>query len=101
MSTAKAAFFIVKNRQIAHEGRMIFDYKILFAAFAILLTIIGYIPYIRGMMNGSNKPHIFTWVIWVIVSGIAFVAQLHDHGGPGAWVTGFICFMCLMTSLLA
>lgn len=80
---------------------MIFDYKILFAAIAILLTIAGYIPYIQGMMNGSNKPHIFTWVIWVVVSGIAFVAQIHAQGGPGAWVTGFICFMCLMTSLLA
>ncbi len=80
---------------------MDFDLKIVFAATAILLTIIGYAPYLRGMWKGSNKPHIFTWIIWVIVSGIAFVAQLSENAGPGAWVTGFICFMCLVVSVLA
>jgi len=80
---------------------MIFDYKIMFAILAIILTIAGYAPYIRGMVMGTNKPHIFTWVVWVIVAGVAFFAQLHEHAGPGAWVTGFISFMCLLVSLLA
>lgn len=80
---------------------MIFDYKITLAALAILLTIVGYTPYLRGMMKGSNKPHIFTWIIWTIVAGIAFAAQLSEHAGPGTWVTGFIGFMCLLVSLLA
>lgn len=80
---------------------MIVDYKIAFASLAILLTIIGYIPYLWGIIKGSNKPHIFTWIIWVIVAAIAFFAQLSVNAGPGTWVTAFIGFMCLLVSLLA
>lgn len=80
---------------------MMFDYKIAFAVIAILLTTVGYIPYLWGIVKGSNKPHIFTWIIWVIVAAIAFFAQLSEHAGPGTWVTGFIGLMCALVSVLA
>lgn len=80
---------------------MMFDHKIAFAAAAIMLTIVGYAPYLWGIIKGSNKPHIFTWIIWVVVAGIACSAQFSEQAGPGAWVTGFIGFMCLLVVLLA
>ncbi|MCU6711451.1 TDP-N-acetylfucosamine:lipid II N-acetylfucosaminyltransferase [Paenibacillus sp. J5C_2022] len=39
-------------------------YKELLAIAATLLTYIGFIPYIRSILLGKIKPHIFSWIIW-------------------------------------
>jgi len=54
---------------------------------AILLTFIGYIPYLRDTMIGKTKPHVFSWFIWGFVTLIAFALQVSGDAGVGAWVT--------------
>ncbi len=39
-------------------------YKELLSAAAILLTFIAFFPYIRSIIKGTIKPHVFSWVIW-------------------------------------
>ena len=39
-------------------------------------------------MQGKTKPHVFSWVIWGLVTFIVFLAQLSDDGGLGAWPIG-------------
>ena len=56
---------------------------------AVILGFIGYVFYIRGIFQGKVKPHAFSWLVWGILTAIAFVAQIVSGGGPGAWVTGF------------
>lgn len=56
---------------------------------AVLLGIIGYVFYVRGILQGKVKPHAFSWFVWAILTTIAFVVQVVEGGGPGAWVTGF------------
>jgi hypothetical protein len=56
---------------------------------AILLGVVAYAFYIRGIVQGKVKPHAFSWGVWGLLTGIAFLAQLAGGGGPGAWVTGF------------
>ena len=36
----------------------------------------------------------FTWLIWIIVTGVVFAAQLVGGGGPGAWATAVITTLC-------
>jgi hypothetical protein len=75
--------------------------QILLGALATLIGLISYIPYFRDIFNGKTKPHFFSWFIWALLTGIAFIAQVVDDAGPGAWVTGLTAFICLLISILA
>ncbi len=55
---------------------------------AVALGLLGYVFYIRGIIQGKVKPHAFTWFVWGLLTAIAFVAQITGGGGAGAWVTG-------------
>lgn len=68
-------------------------HKELLWAFAVILTIISYIPYTYDVWRGQTKPHAFSRSIWRLLTAIAFVAQLSDGWGPWAWMMG-------MTSLI-
>lgn len=68
----------------------------LLTAASIALTLIGYIPYIRSILIGKTRPHVFSWIIWGSVTFTVFLAQLAGHGGIGAWpigVSGIITFI--------
>lgn len=55
---------------------------------AIALTLYAFIPYIRDILKGSIRPHVFSWVIWGITTFVVFFAQLAAGGGIGAWAIG-------------
>lgn len=74
------------------------DDKTAFAFISILLTFAAYAPYIYGMYKGTNKPHLFMWLIWTIVVGIVFVAQWSEGAGVGAWVSGLVFVLCFIVS---
>lgn len=65
------------------------ELKPLLAGVAMLLTIAAFLPYFRGILAGRLKPHVFTWLIWAIVTVVVFIAQYQAHGGAGAWAIGF------------
>lgn len=56
---------------------------------AVIIGIIAYIPYFRTLLNGKTKPHAFTWLVWAVLTAIAFFGQLAGNGGAGTWATGF------------
>jgi hypothetical protein len=76
-------------------------YKQLLGAIAIGLTIIAYYPYIRSIIQGKTKPHVFSWIIWGTSTCIVFLAQLADKGGAGAWVIGFSGIISIYVAFLA
>jgi hypothetical protein len=76
-------------------------YKQLFSAIAIGLTIFAYFPYIRSIIQGKTKPHVFSWVIWGTTTCIVFLAQLADNGGAGAWVIGVSGAISIYVAFLA
>lgn len=63
-------------------------YKEILSAIAIVLTFIAFYPYLRGILQGNIKPHVFSWVIWGTTTFVAFFAQLKAQGGVGAWPIG-------------
>jgi hypothetical protein len=69
-------------------------------AFAVLLGFIGYAFYIRGIIQGTVKPHFFSWFVWAVLTAIACVAQIVAGGGPGAWVTGVTALMSMVFALV-
>jgi hypothetical protein len=65
------------------------------SAAAIGLTFVLFVPYVRAIVGGRLKPHVFSWVIWGMVTFTVFLAQLAGGGGIGAWaigVSGIITF---------
>ena len=75
--------------------------KEILSIIAIILTFIGFYPYIRSILSGQTKPHVFTWIIWGLIVTIAAFAQLADGGGVGAWPIGISGLLTLYVAFLA
>lgn len=68
--------------------------KTILSIIAILLTFIGYMPYIRDTLRKKTTPHIYTWFIWGLVTTIAYGLQVSAGAGVGSWVTLAIAIIC-------
>lgn len=66
-----------------------------------ILALISLVPYVVATLRGTNKPHIFTWIIWAILTGVAFAVQVVEGAGPGAWSTGITSALCFLISVIA
>ena len=75
--------------------------KELLSAIAIALTFIAFLPYIRSILTGKTKPHVFSWVIWGSTTFVVFLAQLADKGGVGAWPIGVSGIITIFVAVLA
>ena len=80
---------------------MLTDYKIWLATIAVGLTILAYIPYIRGIYSGVTKPHLFSWIIWTITTLIAATIQVAKGGAAGAWPTLVAAVICFWITFLS
>ena len=76
-------------------------YKELLSAIAITLTIAAFYPYMRAIIQGAVRPHVFSWVIWGATTFVVFLAQLKDAGGAGAWPIGVSGSNTVFIALLA
>jgi len=76
------------------------DIKTIISITAIILTFIGYIPYLRDTLQGKTTPHVYTWFIWGFVTAIAFGLQVEGGAGVGSWVTIVVAIICFTIFLL-
>ncbi len=76
-------------------------YKEILSAIAIVLTLTAFIPYIRAIFSGSIQPHVFSWIIWGMTTFLAFLAQLEDKAGVGAWPIGVSGSITMFIACLA
>ena len=68
----------------------------------IFLAFIGYVPYLRNTFSGKTKPHMISWLLWTVVSFIAFGLQWSKGAGAGAYANfamGIICLILFIQSL--
>ncbi len=77
------------------------DIKIILGLVAALLALFSSFLYIRDIFRGNTKPHTYTWLIWSIVTTIAFLGQWVSGGGPGSWATGVAAVVTIGTLLLS
>jgi hypothetical protein len=81
-------------------GTFITD-KALLGTVATMLTLVSFLPYLRSIHSGHTCPHVFSWVIWGITTGIAFLAVLAEGGGAGAWPIAVSCAITLCVAAVA
>lgn len=65
------------------------------------MTVWAHIPYFFETLNGTNKPHVFTWIIWSALTCIAAAAQFTGGAGAGAWVTMATGVICIAITIAA
>ena len=76
-------------------------FKEILGLVAVAMTFIAFLPYIRSIMQGKTKPHVFSWVIWGLTTFVIFLAQLSDGGGAGAWAIGVSGLITMYVAILA
>lgn len=74
--------------------------KVVISIIAILLTFIGYVPYLKDTLQGKTTPHIYTWFIWGTVTAIAYALQVSAGAGAGAWITLAVVIVSYLIFLL-
>lgn len=60
--------------------------KPLLSTLAIMLTFIGYVPYIRSILQKKTTPHLYSWCIWTLDGLIIFALQITHGAGAGSFV---------------
>ena len=68
---------------------------------AVAISFAGYVPYLHDMFRGKTKPHIFSWIIWVILEFTSFGIQVKNGAGSGAWVTFFSALVAVIVVIYA
>ena len=59
--------------------------KELLGTISIIIAAVSYSAYFLSIFRGRTKPHMFSWIVWGTVSGVASYAQFAKGGGPGSW----------------
>jgi hypothetical protein len=72
------------------------NFKEVLGIIASLIALVSYIPYFRDIFKGKTKPHAFSWLVWSILTFIAFFGQLAGGAGAGAWVNGVTAIICFI-----
>ncbi len=68
---------------------------------SLVLTVVGYVPYIVSVIRRRTRPHAFSWFLWALIGGIVFFGQHVAGAGPEAWATGLSMVFCVFIFLLA
>jgi hypothetical protein len=86
---------------LANKSVDTLPYKESLSAIAIVLTFAAFVPYIRAIVNGTTRPHVFSWVIWGATTFVVFLAQIEGKGGAGAWPIGVSGSITMLIAFLA
>lgn len=70
----------------------------IFGIISVVFAVVAYPPYLKSVLQKKTKPHVFSWVIWTLLTWIAFTIQVVAGAGPGAWATGITA---LCTTIIA
>ena len=68
---------------------------------SVIINLIGYVPYIRGIFKGTVKPQRITWGIWVVLTSITFINQVMNGGGYSAYFFGSTTILVTIVFLLS
>jgi len=75
--------------------------KLFFGILSLVPAAVAYTLYFKGLLAGKIKPHAFSWLIWGLLAGNGFIAQLSAQAGIGAWATGVTSVACLTIFCIA
>ena len=66
-----------------------------------VLSLVGYIPYIKSILSGKTRPNKATWFIWTIVGGLLAFSYLSEGDQNSIWLPLGYFFGPLVTAILS
>ena len=75
--------------------------KSFFGYLSLVFVVLSGAPYIWSILMRKTRPHVFTWVLWGLLTGIAALAQHVSNAGAGAWAASLSAVFCFVTAILA
>jgi hypothetical protein len=75
--------------------------KAVFGYLTFALSLASNTPYIISMLRGKTRPHIFTYALWALMTGINAAGQYAAHAGFGTISAAITAFFCLVIFVLA
>jgi hypothetical protein len=77
------------------------DSQFTFALISLSIALYAEITYLIAVLKKEVRPHIFTWIIWTVLSWIAVAAQFSDNAGIGIITMVFIALFCPIIVILS
>jgi hypothetical protein len=62
------------------------DYHKILGIISAGLQFYCFVPYLMATFRHTVKPHVFTWLIWGLISAITCIIQLSEGAGAGTWL---------------
>ena len=53
-----------------------------------VLSVLAYLPYIKDTLSGATRPKRASWLIWSVLSIIAFFSQVYEGASHSLWFAG-------------
>lgn len=66
-----------------------------------IILVVGFIPYFRDILKGTTKPERASWLIWSVLTTIAFFSQLASGAGWSLMLTGVDTLVVILIFLLS
>jgi hypothetical protein len=66
-----------------------------------IVVLIGYVPYIKDTVTNKTKPQRASWLIWLVLGGIAFFSQLSEGANNSLWLPGMQTLTVLVVFILS
>ncbi len=77
------------------------EYKDVLGFIGALIAVSSYILYVWSIVRSNIKPHAFSWLIWAVLAGIGYAAQIVGNAGAGSWVLLVDTAACICIFILA
>ncbi len=75
--------------------------KEIFGAASVVLGIGCCLIYMWQVYRRQVRPHLFSWLIWAVLSSIGFAVALAEKAGAGAWTFGTGAVMLLIIAIMS
>ena len=75
--------------------------SIIAAIIACAISLSNLVYYVFTMFRGRTKPHLYTWLIWGVITWVIAVIQTIEGETVGAWLTYTVAAACTVRALLA
>jgi hypothetical protein len=77
-------------------------FKLAMGVLSVIIMFVAYAIYIWQIARAEGvQPHPFSWFLWGVVTGVAYLVQAANGGGPGRWVVGLTAVICVLIGLIS